>query len=106
MNLSAILAEAYVTESVLLKVKKLETLPGADKAKLDIQRQMMQLYLYEALAQARKAALEAIASFTTGRQKRTYTRVANTLLKPYDINPKALRRNIAGFVIEKRGYCF
>ncbi|MCB9294903.1 MAG: acyl-CoA dehydrogenase family protein [Lewinellaceae bacterium] len=106
LNLAAILAEAYVAESVLLKVKKLERLPQADPAKLEIQRQMMQLYLYEALAVARKSALEAIASFTAGRQKRTYNLVAHTLLKPYDVNPKELRRNIAGFIVEKRGYCF
>lgn len=106
MNLSDILAEAFVTESVLLKIKKLEGMPAADKAKLDVQRQMMQLYFYEALAKARKAALEAVASFASGAQKRAYTRVVNTLLKPYDVNPRELRRNIAGFVIEKRGYCF
>ncbi|MCB0596060.1 MAG: acyl-CoA dehydrogenase family protein [Lewinellaceae bacterium] len=106
MNLSTLLAEAYVCESVLLKVEKLEGMAHADKAKLEIQRQMMQLYLYEALARARKAALEATASFSTGSQKRTYTMVANALLKPYDVNPKEMRRAIAGFVIEKRGYCF
>ncbi|MCB0585958.1 MAG: acyl-CoA dehydrogenase family protein [Phaeodactylibacter sp.] len=106
MNLSTILAEAYVAESVLLKVKKLENRGAADSEKLEIQRQMMQLYLYEALAKARKAALEAIASFSVGGQKRTYILVVNTLLKPYDINPKEMRRNIAGFIIEKRGYCF
>ena len=106
MNLSTILSEAYVAESVLLKIKKLERMESADKEKLKIQRQMMQLYLYEALAVAKKAALEAIGSFADGRRKRTYNLVANTMLRPYDVNPKQLRRNIAGFIIEKRGYCF
>lgn len=106
LNLSTILSEAYMTESVLLKVKKLEKRAGIDQARLGIQRQMMQLYLYEALAKAQKAAAEAAASFATGMQKRTYMWAVNALLKPYDVNPKQMRRNIAGFVIEKRGYCF
>src|SRR5690606_23888330 len=98
--------EAYMTESVLLKVKKLEKRAGTDQARLGIQRQMMQLYLYEALAKAQKAAAEAVASFATGMQKRTCMWAVNALLRPYDVNPKQMRRNIAGFVIEKRGYCF
>ncbi len=106
MNLFTILSEAFVAESVLLKVKKLEGLKNRDEKKLAIQRQMMQLYLYEALASAQKAAAEAAASFPAGSRKRAYRRMANTLLKPYDINPKQIRREIARFVIEKRGYCF
>ncbi|MCB0554779.1 MAG: acyl-CoA dehydrogenase family protein [Phaeodactylibacter sp.] len=104
--LSDILAEAYVAESVLLKVKKLEGRADLDQEKLAVQRQMMQLYLYEALARAKKAATEAIASFATGYRKSLYRLVVNTMLKPNDINPKQLRRNIAGFVIENKEYCF
>ena len=81
-------------------------MPNADKNKLAIQAQMVQIYLYEALEKSRKAALEAIASFSTGREKRRHTKMVNWMLKPYDINPKALRRNIAQAVIElgKYGY--
>ncbi len=106
LNLSTILAEAFVAESVLLKIKKLEKMPQADKEKLPVQRDMMRLYLYEARANAHRAALEAVASFTTGRQKSTYNMAVNTLLRPYDVNPKELRRKVAGFVIEKKEYCF
>ncbi|MCB0570622.1 MAG: acyl-CoA dehydrogenase family protein [Phaeodactylibacter sp.] len=104
--LADILAEAYVTESVLLKVKKLASWASADTTKLPIQRQMMQLYLYEARALVKKAATEAIDSFATGRRRFIYQLAINTMLRPYDVNPKALRRNIAGFVVENQGYCF
>jgi len=64
------------------------------------------VYLYEALEKSRKAALEAIASFSTGNEKRRHTRMVNRMLKPYDINPKKLRRNIAQGVIELGRYEF
>ncbi|MFT4565451.1 MAG: alkylation response protein AidB-like acyl-CoA dehydrogenase [Saprospiraceae bacterium] len=106
LNLSTILQEAYVGDTALLKVKKLRGMPDADKSKLDIQEQMVQLYLYEALEKSRKAGLEAIASFSTGIEKRRHTKVVNWLLKPYDINPKTLRRNIAQVVIEQGEYVY
>ena len=105
MNLSILLQETFVCESVLLKIKKLEKL-GLDSKKLVIQRQMMELYLYEALEKSRKAALEAVASFATGRTKKNYNRMVNIMLKPYDVNPKQLRRNIAQSVIDAGKYHF
>ncbi|MEZ4885270.1 MAG: acyl-CoA dehydrogenase family protein [Chitinophagales bacterium] len=106
LNLSDMLAEAYICESVLLKVKKLQQKTSTDKTKLLIQEQMMQLYLYEALAHVQKAAKEAVASFTTGLEKGNLNRMLRLLLPDYDMNPKELRRNIAAFVVEKGGYCF
>lgn len=105
LNLSTILQEAYICESALMKVKKLASM-NLNKEKLHIQQQMVQLYLYEALEKARKAALEAIASFTTGRQKKNYSRMVKWMLQPYDINPKEIRRNIAQAVIQKGRYDF
>ena len=105
LNLSTILQEAYVGDTALLKIQKLRRMPDADKNKLDIQEQMVQLYLYEALEKSRKAALEAIASFSKGSEKRRHTRMVNWMLKPFDINPKTLRRNIAQAVID-RGFYF
>jgi alkylation response protein AidB-like acyl-CoA dehydrogenase len=104
--LSDILSEAYVAESALLKVKKLERLPGANQEKLSIQRQMMQAYLYEALDKARSAAAEAIAGSAQEHQKRFFTYLSNRMLPLYAVNPKALRRSIAGFVLEKGAYSF
>lgn len=104
LNLSILLQEAYVGDTALLKIRKLKAMPNADKNKLVIQAQMVQLYLYEALEKSRKAALEAIASFSKGSEKRRHTKMVNRMLKPYDINPKTLRRNIAQAVIERGGY--
>ncbi|MFK7908198.1 MAG: acyl-CoA dehydrogenase family protein, partial [Chitinophagales bacterium] len=106
LNLSDMLAEAYLCESALLKIKKLQQKSDADKTKLPIQTQMMQLYLYEALADVQKVSKEAVASFTEGMEKSNLNRMLRLLLPDYDVNPKQLRRNIAGFVVERGGYCF
>lgn len=106
MNLSTILQEAYVGDSALLKIKKLAKNANHDAEKLSIQQQMVQLYLYEAQEKSRKAALEAIASFTEGREKRRYSKMVNRMLSTFDVNPKELRRNIAKAVIAKGKYDF
>ncbi len=106
MHLSSILQEAFVAECAYLKVQKLSQQANTDPAKLAIQQQMVKLYLYDALATAKHAATEAIASFATGGQQKRHNRMVRILLKPYYINPKILRRNIANAVVENGGYSF
>lgn len=106
MNLADILAEAYICESVLLKVEKLQTTNLGEAEKLPIQFAMMQLYLYEASDLVRKAAKDAIGSFATGFQKRMLNFMVKKLLGNFEVNPKDLRRKVADFVIEKEEYGF
>jgi len=106
LNFSILLQEAFVAESALLKVRKLATLKKHDAATLAVQEKMLQLYLYEALAKSRKAALEAVASFATGSEKRRHSKIVSLMLKPYNINPKEVRRAIAQAVIAKGQYAF
>ena len=106
MHLSSILQEAYVAESAYLKVQKLKRKDKVHSKKLEIQQQMMQLYLYEALTKAKHAATEAVASFATGAKQKRHNRMIRILLKPYFVNPKILRRNIAKAIIEQGGYNF
>lgn len=105
MNLADILADAFVCDSAVLKVRKLEGLNG-DKEKLAIQRAMMQVYLYESLERTRKAAKDAIASFAEGGERKRYSFVVRKLLKSYEINPKELRRDIAKYMVKEGKYTF
>lgn len=57
INFADILAEAYITESALLRVKKLSASESADKEKLETQKTMLRLYLYDALGRAKRQAL-------------------------------------------------
>lgn len=103
MNLADILADAFVCDSALLKIRKLESM-GGDKAKLDIQRKCMQVYLYEALGRVRKSAHDAVASYATGGEKKRANYLIKKLLKSYDINPKTLRREIVEYMVKENKY--
>jgi len=105
INLADILADAFICDSAYLKVRKLETVQK-DKKKLDIQRKMFQIYLYEATERVRKAANDAIASYTEGAERRRTKWVVNRMLKLYDINPKAMRRDVVSYLVQEGKYTF
>ena len=105
MNLADLLADAFVCDSAYLKIRKLES-TGADKEKLDVQRKMLQIYLYEALERSRKTALDAITSYATGTEKKIAKFVVGKLLKSYDVNAKELRRDVVKYMIKENGYAF
>ena len=104
MNFYTILAEAFIAESVLMKIEKLTAKGGGDAKLLATQTAAMQLYLYESIDKATKAANEAIASFATGSQKTFLRKGVKLLLKPYNVNPKNLRRQVAQYVIDNKKY--
>lgn len=106
MNLADILAMAFISESALLRVKKLHEIKGTDKAELEIKAKMAKLYLYDALDVARKAAHHAIDSYATGLEKFILKRLMRRMLRTYRINPKDMRREVADYLILKGGYKF
>lgn len=104
LHLSTLLQEAFVAESAVLKIKKLAQRKNHDPQKLVIQKQMAQLYLYEALDKSRKAASDVIAGFAKGRSLKLHNRMLKILLKPYYINPVEHRKNIAQAIIKAGVY--
>ena len=104
MNLADIMSVAFMAESAILRVKKLQANNETDKEELKTKVKMTQLYVYEALDIARRAAENAIDSYAKGVEKFTMKRVVNSLLKNYDINPKDTRRAIADVVIAANQY--
>ena len=106
MNLADILAMAFMTESALLRVQKLGADPATDKAALAIKTKLAQVYLYDALDTARRAAHNAIDSFATGLTKWGLKRLVGIMLGTYGINPKVLRREVADHIISRKGYYF
>jgi alkylation response protein AidB-like acyl-CoA dehydrogenase len=106
INQADILAEAFIAESLLLRVKKLTADKSLNQEHLEIKKKMLQLYLYEALAKVRKAGADAIASYATGAERTIVSKLLDVLTESYDVNPKDLRRAIAKTVIEANQYCF
>ncbi len=105
LNLSSILAEAYVAESVYLKVQKLSYSSQAI-IDLPIQEKIAQLYLYKSLNKVQNKAKEAIDSFASGFEKRILKYFVSKLLPSYLQNPKALSREITDHALLQKKYPF
>lgn len=105
MNLADILSMAFITESAFLRVKKLSS-KNTGKEELDIKTKMAQVYLYDALDVARKAANTAIDSYSKGAEKFFLKRLVKRMLRTYNINPKDVRREVADYFLKKRSYPF
>ncbi|MFT4682152.1 MAG: alkylation response protein AidB-like acyl-CoA dehydrogenase [Granulosicoccus sp.] len=103
MNLADILADAFVCESVVLKIKKLQGMQ-VDAKKLEIQTKMMEVYLYEAIERTRKAAQDILSSYPTNKNLNSY--LVRKTLGSYEINPKTLRREITEYLRSQNGYSF
>jgi alkylation response protein AidB-like acyl-CoA dehydrogenase len=106
INLADILAEAYIAESLLLRVEKLKEKSNYDQQAFQVNKQLLQLYLYESLDKVRKAGRDAIASYAGGTEKQMMNYLLRLLTPSYHVNPKALRRSIADFAIKKNMYPF
>jgi hypothetical protein len=101
-----ILAEAYIAESLLLRVQKLSKKKDVDKEQLEVMKKLLRVFLYEALAKVRRTGQEAIASYAIGFEKNLMTRLLKMLTPKFDVNPKDLRRAVADYAIKKNGYPF
>lgn len=106
MNMADMLAEAYIAESLLLRVQKLSADKNYDKEKLEVKKKLLKLFLYDAMAKVRKTGEEAIASYATGFEKGLMNRLLKILTPKLDINPKDYRRAVADYAIKKNGYPF
>jgi len=106
INFADMLAEAYVAESLLLRVQKLSANKDFDKEKLEVMRKLLRVFLYDALAKVRNTGQEAIASYATGFEKSLVLCLLKILTPKFDVNPKDLRRAVADYAIKKNGYPF
>jgi uncharacterized protein (DUF111 family) len=105
MNLADVLAEVYVSESMLLRVQKLRN-KKFDADKIKIVEQMLQLHMYESLRRIRTALEHAIDSLPEDTKQKLQRKMVKRFARRYEVNPKELRRNIANYFIEQNGYNF
>lgn len=106
LNLSNILAEAFIAESAFLRVQKLKDKSGFDAEKLDIMEAMVKINIYNALAIVKESSNEIIDTYATGMEKSKMSFLVKLLTKKYDINPTVLRRKVADYAIKNKEYCF
>jgi alkylation response protein AidB-like acyl-CoA dehydrogenase len=102
--ISEMIIETYISESLALRVQKLESLKGA--ASTSLYKDILDVYVYDAADKIRKSAMDAIYSFTAPEEVPELVQAAETLIKVAGVNVKDARRRIADKLIEDNQYKF
>ena len=104
MNISDMIIETYVAESVLLRVEKL--IKSENKSKISEQIDIMNVYLYDAADKLNKFGKDALNSFAEGDELRMMLMGLKRFTKQESFNVKDARRRIAAHLIKEEKYCY
>ena len=104
MNISDMIIELYVAESVLLRVEKLTN--SEKNVKISEQIDILDVYLYDAADKLNKFGKDALNSFAEGDELRMMLMGLKRFTKQQPLNIKEARRRIAAHLIEKGEYCY
>ena len=105
MNIADMLFDAFVAESLLLRVEKLHDMPNKP-AEQELYDAILKVYLHDATGRMTRFGTDALASFAEGDLLRTLLMGLKRFTKYPPVNVKALRRKIAERLIEVNEYCF
>jgi alkylation response protein AidB-like acyl-CoA dehydrogenase len=104
MNISDMLIDLYVSESLQLRVEKLVGIRGEEACKIHLD--MMRIFINDAADRINKNGKEAINGFATGDEQRMMLLGLKRFTKTEPFNSKDARRNVAAVLIEADKYCF
>ena len=104
MNISDMIIETYVAESVLLRVEKL--VKSQKKEKISEQIDIMNVYIYDAADMLNKFGKDALNSFVEGDELRMMLMGLKRFTKQNPFNVKNARRRIADHLIAEGKYCY
>mgnify|MGYP001211461830 FL=1 len=104
MNISDMIINTYVAESMLLRVKKLISKVGEEEAKLQIA--MVQTFIYDAADKMNKSGKDAINSFSEGDEQRMMLLGIKRFTKVAPFNVKEARQSIAEKLVSENKYIF
>ena len=96
--------EIYVSESLLLRVKKLTDMKGENETA--IYRDILKVFFTDSVDRLTKAGKTAIAAFTEGDEQKMMLLGLKRFSKYEIVNTTAARRRIADKMIAANGYCF
>ena len=103
-NLSDMIMETYVAESLALRVQKLEDMKGA--AGIALYRDILDVFVYDAADKIRKAVVDALYSFAAAEEAGDLVKVMEALTSVNGVNVKDARRRVADKLIEDNCYKF
>jgi len=101
-NISDIMMEIYVTESLALRVKKIESVRDS----VDLYKDILDVYTYDIAAKINKLAADAFNSLSETENIDVYLAKINELTKVAGVNTKEARRRLANKIIEDNTYKF
>jgi alkylation response protein AidB-like acyl-CoA dehydrogenase len=101
-NIADMMMETYVSESLSLRVNKLESLKGNKP----VYRDILEVNIYDTAEIVRKSAYDAIYSFASAEEAPALIKAADILTFVKGINVKDARRRIADKLIEDNRYNF
>jgi len=104
MNISDMIIELYIAESVLLRVEKLTS--TKNNVKISEQIDIMSVYLYDAADKLNKFGKDALNSFAEGDELRMMLMGLKRFTKQQPFNVKEARRRVAAHLIEEEKYCY
>ena len=102
MDISDMIIQTYVAESMLLRVKKLISNQGEEASKLKIAA--VQTFIYDAADKINKSGKDAINSFTEGDEQRMMLLGIKRFTKTAPFNTKTARQEIAMFMTKENKY--
>jgi alkylation response protein AidB-like acyl-CoA dehydrogenase len=101
-NIAEMMMETYVSESLALRVQKMESLKG----NVSLYKDMLDVNIFETAVIVRKSALEAIGSFSSPESCPMLIKAIENLSRVECVNVKDARRRIADKLIEDNVYKF
>jgi hypothetical protein len=104
MNLSDSIIQLYAAESVLLRVKKMQSLKSEEQFK--VYQDILDVFIYNTAASIRKNARDAAYSFAFGDVKEQLEKGIERFTQVAGVNVKEARRRIADLLIDENRYCF
>jgi hypothetical protein len=104
MNISDMIINTYVAESMLLRVKKLISKVGEEEAKHQVA--MVQTFIYDIADKINKSGKDAINSFAEGDEQRMMLLGIKRFTKAAPFNVKEARNTIAEKLVTENKYIF
>jgi len=101
-NLADMMMETYISESLALRISKLESL----RSDISVYKDILDVNIREASYNIRKSAHDAISAFTSGENPLPLTEAVDKLTTVRTIDVKSARRRIADKLIEDNSYKF
>lgn len=103
-NISDCIIQVYAAESVVLRLKKMESLKSEEEIKL--YRDMVDVFIYDAAARIEKYARDTTYSFAYGEVRDLLEKGIAHFTRVAGVNVKEARRRIADRLIDENKYCF